>query len=65
MKIENTVKIMKEIHSDRAIIVKVGQFYYCYGKDAIVLSYKYVSKNKIKRITKKAIISLAMTKIIW
>ena len=25
MKIENTVKIMKEIHSDRAIIVKVGQ----------------------------------------
>ena len=39
MKIENTVKIMKEIHSDRAIIVKVGQFYYCYGKDAIVLSY--------------------------
>ena len=26
MKIENTVKIMKEIHSDRAIIVKVGQF---------------------------------------
>ena len=48
MKIENTVKIMKEIHSDRAIIVEVGQFYYCYGKDAIVLSYKYVSKKYSK-----------------
>ncbi len=41
MKIENTVKIMKEIHSDRIIMVKVGQFHHSYGRDALVLSYLF------------------------
>ncbi len=47
MKIENTVKIIKEIHSDRLIMVKAGQFYYCYGKDAVIISYlfSYVLKK--------------------
>lgn len=47
MKIENTVKIIKEIHSDRLIIVKAGQFHYCYGKDAVIISYlfSYVLKK--------------------
>ena len=64
MKIENTVKIMKEIHSDRAIIVKVGQFTTAMEKMLLCFHINMYQKNKIKRITKKAIISLAMTQII-
>lgn len=41
MRIENTVKIMKEIHPNDIIFVKVGQFYHCYGKDAVVISYLF------------------------
>lgn len=41
MKIENTVKIMKEVHKDRVIMVKAGPFYHCYGRDAIVMSYLF------------------------
>lgn len=41
MKIENTIKIMKEVHKDRIIMVKVGPFYHCYGRDAIVMSYLF------------------------
>lgn len=32
MKIENTIKIIKEIHPNDIIFLKVGQFYHCYGK---------------------------------
>ncbi len=35
MKIENTIKIIKEIHPNDIIFLKVGQFYHCYGKDAV------------------------------
>lgn len=47
MKIENTVKIIKEIHNDSLIMVKAGQFHYCYGKDAVIISYlfNYVLKK--------------------
>ena len=37
MKIENTIKIMKEIHADRIIMVKIGPFYHCYGRDAVII----------------------------
>ena len=35
MKIENTIKIIKEIHPNDIIFLKVGQFYHCYRKDAV------------------------------
>ena len=39
MKIENTIKIVKEIHPNDIVFLKVGQFYHCYGKDAVIISY--------------------------
>ena len=41
MKIENTIKIIKEIHQNDIIFLKVGQFYHCYGKDAVIISYLF------------------------
>ncbi|MBQ3415425.1 MAG: hypothetical protein IJH39_08810 [Clostridia bacterium] len=41
MKIENTIKIIKEIHPNDIIFLKVGQFYHCYGKDAVIISYLF------------------------
>lgn len=41
MKFENTVKIMKEIHKDRIIMVKVGSFYNCWSRDAVIMAYLF------------------------
>ncbi len=39
MRYENTIKVIKEIHPNDIIFLKVGQFYHCYSKDAVVISY--------------------------
>lgn len=39
MKIENTIKIFKEIHPESIIMIKMGTFYHVYGKDSYILSY--------------------------
>lgn len=39
MKYENTIKVIKEIHQNDIIFLKIGQFYHCYGKDAVIISY--------------------------
>lgn len=41
MKIENTIKVMKEINPHKIILVKVGTFYHAYGKDSYILSYLF------------------------
>ena len=48
MKIENQVKIMKEIHQNDIIFIKIGQFYHCYGRDAVIVSYLF--NYNIKKI---------------
>ena len=39
MKIENTVKVMKQIHPDRILIIKAGTFGYVFGRDAYIIGY--------------------------
>ena len=41
MKYETTIKVIKEIHPNDIIFLKVGQFYHCYGKDAVIISYLF------------------------
>lgn len=46
MKIINTIKIIKEIHSKTIVLVRMGKFYNVYGKDAYILSYLFSYKLK-------------------
>ena len=41
MKIENTIKIFKEIHPESVIMIKMGTFYHAYGRDSYILSYLF------------------------
>ena len=33
------IKGIKQIHNKDIVLVKIGKFYYCYGKDAYIISY--------------------------
>lgn len=35
------VKTIKEIHPENIVLVKIGSFYYTYGKDSYILSYLF------------------------
>lgn len=48
MSIINVVKNIKQIHPEYIAIIKVGKFYYSYGKDAYIISY--IFNYKIKKI---------------
>ena len=48
MKIENTIKVMKQIEPTSILIVKSGVFCYVYGRDAYIISYLF--KYQIKKI---------------
>ena len=48
MKIENTIKLFKEIHPETLILIKVGSFYHAYGKDSYILSYLF--NYQIKKV---------------
>lgn len=39
MAIITIVKTIKSIHPDSVVLVKVGKFYYAYGKDSYIISY--------------------------
>ena len=39
MGIINIVKNVKEIHKEYVVLVRVGNFYNCYGRDAYIISY--------------------------
>lgn len=51
MGVENIIKMMKEVHPESVILVKIGTFYHQYGRDAYIISYlfgyqiKSVEKN--------------------
>lgn len=41
MKIEKTIKVIKDVNPKTLIMVKIGSFYHSYGKDAYILSYLF------------------------
>ena len=45
------IKGIKQIHSKDVVLVKIGKFYYCYGKDAYMISYFFDYKlNLVENI---------------
>ena len=48
MKITQVIKVMKQVNLDKVLLLKVGNFYYQYGKDAYILAY--IFGYKIKRV---------------
>lgn len=52
MGIINIVQNVKKIHENYVVLIHVGNFYYCYGRDCYILSYLFpykinILKNKI------------------
>ena len=47
MKITQTIQVMKKINPDKVLMLKVGEFFYQYGKDAYILAYLFGYKIKI------------------
>ena len=39
MGVVNIVKTVKNIYKEYVVLVKIGEFYYCYGRDSYVVSY--------------------------
>lgn len=44
MSIVTMVKSIKQIHKKDIVFIKIGKFYYCYGKDAYIISYFFEYK---------------------
>ena len=40
------VKNIKQIHPEQVVLIKIGKFYYSYGKDAYIFSYIFNYKLK-------------------
>lgn len=49
MGIINIIQNVKEIHKNYVTLVKIGNFYNCYGKDSYIISYLF--NYKISLIT--------------
>ena len=47
MSVINIVKNIKQIHPEYIALIKIGKFYYSYGKDAYIISYIFNYKIKI------------------
>lgn len=69
MGVENVIKIMKEVHPESVILVKIGTFYHQYGRDAYIISYlfgyqiKSVEKNLSNCGFPKAALNKIMKKL--
>ena len=49
MGIVNVILNIKKIHPKDIAIIKIGNFYYVYGKDAFIISYIFKYKLRIKQ----------------
>ena len=49
MGIINIVKNVKKIHNNYVVLIKVGNFYYCYGRDTYIISYLFKYKINIMK----------------
>ena len=41
MKLVNMIKVIKQIHPEDLVLLKVGSFYHAYGKDAYIIAYLF------------------------
>ncbi len=52
MSIQNVIEPIKKVHPEFVIMIRAGEFYHCYGKDAYLVSYlceyKVVDKPPFK-----------------
>ncbi len=66
MAVGNVIKIMKEIHPESIILVKVGTFYHCYARDAYIISYLfgYQIKNIEVNLSTTGFPKTALNKVI-
>lgn len=44
MGIVTVIKNIKKIHEKEIVLLRIGKFYYCYGKDAYIISYFFEYK---------------------
>ena len=69
MKITKIVKTMKEVNTDKLLLLKIGNFYYQYGKDAYIISYilgykiKMLEENILSSAFPKNILNKVITKL--
>ena len=49
MSIENSMRLIKKVHPTSVILVRIGNFYRVYGKDAYILSYFFDYKIEQKK----------------
>ena len=57
MGIVNIVKNIKQIHAKDIVLIRIGKFFYTYGKDAYILSYLF--QYKLMNIEGESIYSCA------
>lgn len=48
MGIINMIQKIKQIHTKDMVMVKIGKFYHCYGKDAVIMMYLFGYKLQQK-----------------
>lgn len=46
MEVNKMVKTIKQIHKEDVVMIKYGNFYHAYGKDAYIISYIFDYKLK-------------------
>ena len=49
MSVITVIKEVKKIHREEVILIKIGNFYHCYGKDAYIISYLFGYKLRKTR----------------
>lgn len=54
MEINKMIKTIKQIHKEDVVMIKIGNFYHVYGKDAYILSYIFDYKLKEEKDTYSA-----------
>lgn len=47
MRITNVIKVMKKVNPEKVLLLKVGNFYYQYGRDSYIMGYTFGYKVKI------------------
>lgn len=46
MSLENSIRLIREVHPSTVILVRLGKFYQCFSKDAYIVSYIFDYKLK-------------------
>lgn len=49
MSVVTVIKEVKKIHKEDVVLIKIGNFYHCYGKDAYIISFLFNYKLRKTR----------------